>query len=52
MGILNLEDTKIKASSSDAMLVSLSVADRTQNVIGQLILARPPQEYVREAVIG
>jgi len=39
VGILNLEDTKIKASSSDAMLVSpisiLSVADKTRVVIGQ-----------------
>ena len=27
-------------------------ADRTRIVIGQLALARPPQEYVRDVVIG
>ena len=29
-----------------------SYADRTQVVIGQLVLARPLQEYVRDVVIG
>ena len=45
---MNLEDAKLNASSSDAMLVSLQEADRTRVVIGQVVLARPPQEYVRD----
>jgi len=42
----------VKASSRDPIFSSSLLTDKTQAVIGKMILAGLPQVYVREALIG